>query len=99
FLLLAVLWCWLMGFYWFYQQVPQRDEYPQNSLPTDAIVVLTGGMGRLEHGLQLLQQGRAKRLLISGVDKDVKPAELVAQYAIDTGHPALADGATRIVLD
>lgn len=33
----------------------------------DAIVVLTGGQERIETAVQLLQQGRAKRLLISGV--------------------------------
>ncbi|MEH0074392.1 YdcF family protein [Pannonibacter sp. Pt2] len=33
----------------------------------DAIVVLTGGQERIETAVQLLQQGRAQRLLISGV--------------------------------
>lgn len=43
--------------------------------PTDAVVVLTGGRLRLESGLALLEQGRAKKLFISGVnprvDRDV----------------------------
>lgn len=34
---------------------------------SDAIIVLTGGYNRLETGLELLRQGKAKRLLISGV--------------------------------
>ena len=34
---------------------------------TDAIIVLTGGQSRLEAGVELLKQGKAKRLLISGV--------------------------------
>jgi uncharacterized SAM-binding protein YcdF (DUF218 family) len=34
---------------------------------SDAIIVLTGGFNRLETGLQLLKDGKAKRLLISGV--------------------------------
>ena len=43
---------------------------------TDAIVVLTGGPGRLAHGLALLRTGRARRLLVSGVDPSVRPVEL-----------------------
>ena len=43
--------------------------------PTDAIVVLTGGRLRLEAGLALLEDGKAKKLFISGVnprvDRDV----------------------------
>jgi uncharacterized SAM-binding protein YcdF (DUF218 family) len=34
---------------------------------SDAIIVLTGGFNRLETGLRLLKEGKAKRLLISGV--------------------------------
>jgi uncharacterized SAM-binding protein YcdF (DUF218 family) len=49
---------------------------PADVRPTDAIVVLTGGPGRLARGLSLLQAGRAKRMLISGVGRQVLPAEL-----------------------
>ncbi len=49
---------------------------PADVRPTDAIVVLTGGPGRLARGLALLQAGRAKRMFISGVGRDVLPAEL-----------------------
>ncbi len=47
---------------------------------TDAIVVLTGGAKRLERGLDLLEQGKAQRMLISGVDRSVRPVELAARY-------------------
>jgi uncharacterized SAM-binding protein YcdF (DUF218 family) len=47
---------------------------------TDAIVVLTGGAKRLERGIDLLQRGRAERMLISGVDRAVRPSELAARY-------------------
>jgi uncharacterized SAM-binding protein YcdF (DUF218 family) len=50
---------------------------------TDAVVVLTGGAKRLERGLDLLERGRAKRLLVSGVARTVRPAELAAQYGTD----------------
>jgi uncharacterized SAM-binding protein YcdF (DUF218 family) len=47
---------------------------------TDAVVVLTGGAKRLERGLQLLEQGKAKRMLVSGVARSVRPVELAARY-------------------
>ncbi len=47
---------------------------------TDAIVVLTGGAKRLERGLELLEQDKAKRMLISGVDRTVRPVELALRY-------------------
>ncbi len=36
----------------------------------DAIVVLTGGMGRVEEGLHLLRKGKAGLLVLSGVHAD-----------------------------
>jgi uncharacterized SAM-binding protein YcdF (DUF218 family) len=50
---------------------------------TDAIVVLTGGAKRIERGLDLLKEGKAKRMLISGVARTVRPQELAAEYSID----------------
>jgi uncharacterized SAM-binding protein YcdF (DUF218 family) len=47
---------------------------------TDGIVVLTGGAKRLERGLDLLEQGKARRMLVSGVDRAVRPRELAARY-------------------
>lgn len=98
---IALFFCgaWLPGFLWFYQLIPSEADFPDSEVRTDAIVVLTGGMGRIEQGVELLKADRAKMLLISGVDKDVKPAEIVAEYGIDTAHPVLADGISRMVLD
>ena len=50
---------------------------------TDGIVVLTGGAKRIERGLDLVERRRAERLLISGVDRKVRPVELAVQYDID----------------
>jgi uncharacterized SAM-binding protein YcdF (DUF218 family) len=47
---------------------------------TDGIVVLTGGAKRLERGLDLLEQGKARRMLISGVERTVRPVELAQRY-------------------
>ena len=43
----------------------------------DAIVVLTGGKGRIEHGANLLAQGKGRRLLIAGADPSVRKVDLI----------------------
>jgi hypothetical protein len=68
---------WVLGFAWFALLLPQ----PAPMVKTDAVVVLTGGANRIDRGLAVLKAGKAKRMLISGVDRDVKPPELAAQYA------------------
>jgi uncharacterized SAM-binding protein YcdF (DUF218 family) len=50
---------------------------------TDAIVVLTGGAKRIERGIDLLSRGRADRMLISGVERTVRPVELALRYQAD----------------
>jgi len=67
---------WVLGFAWF-ALLPPMPAPPQK---TDAIVVLTGGPGRIDRALELLETGQAKRLLISGVAREVKPRELAAEY-------------------
>jgi len=49
----------------------------------EGIVVLTGGDGRIEAGLQLLDDDRAPRLLISGVNQSVKLKQLLKLYQAD----------------
>lgn len=44
--------------------------------PTDAAVVLTGGSGRIEHAMEVLRDGNAKRLLVAGADPAVTKADL-----------------------
>lgn len=44
----------------------------------DAVVVLTGGAGRVVEGLDLLAAGRARMLFVSGVDRGVDVAALLA---------------------
>ncbi|QGP79769.1 YdcF family protein [Sphingobium sp. CAP-1] len=72
----VTLLAWMLGFAWFAIFLPQ----PLDGRQTDAIVVLTGGAGRIDRGIALLQDGAAKRMLISGVDRSVRPVELAAQY-------------------
>ncbi len=71
-ILALVALAWMFGFVAFSVFLPQ----PADDVKTDAIVVLTGAPGRIARGVSLLQSGRAQRLLISGVDRSVKPHEL-----------------------
>ena len=43
----------------------------------DAIIAITGGKGRIEHGARMLAEGKAKRLLIAGADPSVRKTDLV----------------------
>ncbi len=75
-LLIAIpcaLWC--IGLLWFLWQIPD-DTSPVLSTKADAIVVLTGGGLRLEHGLNLLTHDKGKLLFISGVYAGAKPSEI-----------------------
>jgi uncharacterized SAM-binding protein YcdF (DUF218 family) len=44
---------------------------------TDGIVVITGGSGRIEHGVEMLRAGKAKRMLVAGADPAVTKADLI----------------------
>ncbi len=72
--LALILIIWLLGFALFVVTLPG----PGDQTPTDGIIALTGGKGRIERGIALLSTGKAKRLLISGVDPAVRPVELAA---------------------
>ncbi|TFI59516.1 YdcF family protein [Sphingomonas parva] len=67
---------YLLGYAAFAVLLPQ----PAGDERTDAVVVLTGGAYRMERGLDLLKRGVAKRMLVSGVARTVRPPELAAEY-------------------
>lgn len=69
---------WLLGFGWFAMFLPQ----PAGDERTDAAVVFTGGEGRVARGLDAIARKQAPRLLVSGVDRDVKLHEFRAEYDI-----------------
>jgi len=74
---LAVL-VWLLGFMWFAILLPG----PHGGGKTDAAVVFTGGEGRIGRGLEAMGKGWTRHLLVSGVDRDVKPKEFAAEYDV-----------------
>lgn len=73
---------WALGFVLWTLLLPG----PLEGNTTDAIVVPTGGAGRIDRGLALLRQRQAKRLLITGVGAGVRPQDLAREYRVD---PAL----------
>jgi uncharacterized SAM-binding protein YcdF (DUF218 family) len=66
---------YLLGFIFFGVTLagPAGDQH------TDAAVVITGGPGRIEHAMDVLKKGQARRLLISGVDPSVTKKDLGAR--------------------
>ena len=64
-ILIAAALMWLGGFLWYAAKLPREVADPLRA--TDGIVVLTGGAERLEAGLDLLAEGKARKLLVSGV--------------------------------
>ena len=66
---------WAGGLFWFAASIPQAVSDP--AARTDAIVVLTGGSGRLGAGLELLSVDRARKLFVSGVYRGVDVAKLL----------------------
>ena len=57
---------------------------PADGARTDAAVVLTGGAGRIEHGVHVLRLRQAKRLLVSGTDPTVTKGDLGARIPRST---------------
>jgi uncharacterized SAM-binding protein YcdF (DUF218 family) len=49
-------------------------------LNTDAAVVITGGSGRIEHAMKVLEDGKAKRVLIAGADPLVTKKDLIDRF-------------------
>lgn len=72
---------WAGGFVWFIADVQRPGPLFVES--ADAIVVFTGGADRLVVGLELLHDGRAPQLLISGVGNGVGLSALLQANALD----------------
>jgi uncharacterized SAM-binding protein YcdF (DUF218 family) len=85
---------WMLGFAAFAMFLP-RPADPK--ITTDAIVVPTGGPGRIARGAALLKEGRAARMFISGAARNASAASIAragnldpALFAarVDVGHEA-----------
>jgi uncharacterized SAM-binding protein YcdF (DUF218 family) len=69
---------WALGFAWFMMTLPG----PADGRRTDAIIVPTGGAGRIDRGLTLLRDHAADRMLVTGVAPDVRPIDLALEYKV-----------------
>ncbi len=75
-LLLVLVVVWVGGLFLFAESIPDRVEDAEAH--TDAIVVLTGGSGRLRAGIDLLLADRGEQLFVSGVYRGVEVTQLLA---------------------
>ena len=82
---------WLAGLAWFAATMPTASE--DSPQPTDAIVVLTGGRGRIEEGVALLRRGLARKLFISGVERALDVPAVLHTAHLD---PAPSDSAIAL---
>ncbi|MDZ4272382.1 MAG: YdcF family protein [Erythrobacter sp.] len=69
---------WVIGFLWFVVTLPGEAS----DVTTDAVIVPTGGAGRIARGLEVLDQGLAAKMLVSGVDSEVRPGEFAAEFGV-----------------
>lgn len=79
-----VLVLWALGFAWFALILPQ----PLGPEKSDAVIVLTGGEGRIGRALEALDKSWAKQVLVSGVDPEVRPGEFAAEYDVSDARMA-----------
>jgi uncharacterized SAM-binding protein YcdF (DUF218 family) len=97
FLILFCIFIWLLGFFWFVIFLDTSQDLA--SLPKgDGIIVLTGGSGRIAAGIEALQKGYGKKLLISGVNNSIASETIyhaigdngpLSECCIDLGREAL----------
>jgi uncharacterized SAM-binding protein YcdF (DUF218 family) len=74
----AIVLLWALGFLWFASFLPQ----PAGSVSTDAVIVPTGAAGRIPHGLEVLDEGLARNLLVTGVDREVTVGEFASEFGV-----------------
>lgn len=75
----TVVLIWALGFLWFSVALPQ----PAPPSQTDAVIVPTGGAGRIAQGLGVLDDGLAGHLLVTGVDPEVTQEEFAAEFGVE----------------
>jgi len=75
---LGLLLVWVLGFIWFAGWLPE----PAPMERTDAVIVPTGGAGRIARGLDVVQTDSADTLLVTGVDPEVTPGEFAAEFEV-----------------
>ena len=95
-LLFFILIGWCIGLTLFVRGL--QDAPVTDTVHADAIVVLTGGNGRVERGLSLLAEGTAPLLFISGVGEKVSLAEILQEHATPSVRQAIALKGNAVML-
>ena len=75
FLVVFLIGLWVIGLFRFVGDFPTHNEDQVSK--TDAIVVLTGGSGRVNAGLALLEKKLAAKLFVSGVYQGIDVRKLL----------------------
>ncbi len=75
---------WIIGLFVFVERIPAVAGDRDRGLQTDAIVVLTGGRGRVELGTALLARSAAQKMLISGVGPNVSPRDVIPPTRLES---------------
>lgn len=92
----VVVWIFAFGFILFAVNVMRAPE--RTAEQADGIIVLTGGQLRVKAGLKLLEEGRGRRLLITGVNPRTRKADIARtlgltetelKCCVDLGYEAL----------
>jgi len=73
---------WGLGFLWFSTTIALMSENTAET-KSQAIIVLTGGNGRITEGLRLLNDKTAPKLFISGVHKDTSKDDILQSSKIN----------------
>lgn len=74
----AVALLYAVGFLVFAMTLPA----PLGHTKTDAVLVPTGGPGRIARGLEVMRAGDARRMFVSGVDPEVKKGEFAREFGV-----------------
>jgi uncharacterized SAM-binding protein YcdF (DUF218 family) len=88
---------WSLALGWFVATLP-REALPATQ-SAEAIVILTGGSGRVEHGLRMLAAGAAPLAYISGVGANATEDDLLNTHATGETRDRIYERGGEIVLD
>jgi uncharacterized SAM-binding protein YcdF (DUF218 family) len=90
---------WMAGIV--YSELPPKAQLDENYEPSDVIVCLTGGRGRIRKALELYEKGYGKMLYISGTDRQVHMKEILKELKwvgpVDDSHIILENVSTNTI--
>jgi uncharacterized SAM-binding protein YcdF (DUF218 family) len=88
---------WVGGLTWFVTRLPKAPL--SIDIKAEALVVLTGGSGRVEHGLSMLADQIAPVLFISGVAPKVTQEQLLREHSSASVRARIYASGGEIILD